>query len=144
MDSSFFTFNVLLSNPADFEGGEIYIFSPQQTQKHFARHETMSTGQKDAWVHGLDEQLPKVAGYGCGDTLAFTGDRHLHGTLPVTGGERVVLTFFFERLPGAAGAMGRRCDGCGAWRERADYSKKQCRRRRPSARAPTLRLGPEG
>ena len=63
MDSSFFTFNVLLSNPADFEGGEIYIFSPQQTQKHFARHETMSTGQKDAWVHGLDEQLPKVAGY---------------------------------------------------------------------------------
>ena len=25
-------------------------------------------------------QLPIVEGYGCGDVLAFTGDRHLHGT----------------------------------------------------------------
>ena len=45
-----------------------------------------------------------------------------------------MLTFFFERL--AADAMGRRCDGCGAWRERADYSKKQCRRRPSGAPAP--------
>jgi len=56
VDSSFFTFNVLLSNPADFEGGEIYIFTPQQTQKHFSRHEGMTTVQKDAWVGKLSPQ----------------------------------------------------------------------------------------
>jgi hypothetical protein len=49
-------------------------------------------------TQGHDE-LPVVTGYGRGDTLAFTGDRHFHGTLPTTAGERVVLTFFFEILP---------------------------------------------
>lgn len=124
VDSSFFTFNVLLSDPADFEGGEIYIFTPQQTQLHFQRHEAMSTAQKDDWVGGHAE-LPTVAGYGLGDTLAFTGDRHLHGTLPVRSGERVVLTFFFERL--TSDAMGRHCSGCGEWCERCDFSKTQWR-----------------
>ena len=79
LDSSFFTFNVLLSQPKAFEGGGIYIFDPQQTQKHFARHEAMTTEQKQAWVLA-QERLPIVEGYGCGDVLAFTGDRHLHGT----------------------------------------------------------------
>ena len=124
VDSSFFTFNVLLSAQGDFEGGEIYIFTPQQTQKHFERHEVMSTEQKENWVAG-HAQLPTVAGYGRGDTLAFTGDRHLHGTLPVRGGERVVLTFFFERL--AEDAMGRHCLDCGEWCERYDFSKAQWR-----------------
>ena len=76
----------MLSNPVDFEGGEIYMLTPQNTQKHFTKHESMSTEQKAAWVTG-HEALPCVADYGCGDTLAFTGDRHLHGTLPVSHGQ---------------------------------------------------------
>ena len=60
-------------------GESVVIFDPQQTQKHFARHEAMTTEQKQAWVLA-QEQLPIVEGYGCGDVLAFTGDRHLHGT----------------------------------------------------------------
>ena len=51
VDSSFFTFNVLLSDPDDFEGGEIYIFTPQQTQKHFGRHEGMNTVRKLRVLH---------------------------------------------------------------------------------------------
>ncbi|GMI02388.1 hypothetical protein TrVE_jg14464 [Triparma verrucosa] len=125
VDSSFCTYNVLVSDPLAFKGGEIYIFTPAQTQKHFERHEAMSTKQKDDWVGG-HAQLPTVEGYGQGDTLAFTGDRHLHGTLPVTWGERVVLTFFFERL--GDDAKGQSCSSCGEWRERYDYSKKQLRR----------------
>jgi hypothetical protein len=124
VDSSFFTYNVLVSDPRAFEGGEIYIFTPKQTQEHFERHEAMSTRQKDDWVGG-HARLPVVEGYGQGDVLAFTGDRHLHGTLPVTAGERVVLTFFFEKL--GEGAMGRSCAGCGEWRERREFSKKQLR-----------------
>eukprot|EP01043_Picozoa_sp_COSAG02_P007885 COSAG02_NODE_244_length_27402_cov_41.050397_3_plen_301_part_00 len=114
LDSSFFTFNVLLSDPDDFDGGEIYIFTPQQTAKHFGRHETMTTEQKDAWVRSNDA-LPIVRGYCRGDVLAFTGDRHLHGTLPTTRGERVVLTFFFEHLTDES--MGRHCSECHEWCE---------------------------
>tara|TARA_B110001452_G_scaffold263885_1_gene266010 strand:+ start:628 stop:1710 length:1083 start_codon:yes stop_codon:yes gene_type:complete len=124
VDSSFFTFNVLLSDPGDFEGGEIYIFTPQETQRHFERHEAMSTAQKETWVGG-HAQLPTVEGYTQGDTLAFTGDRHLHGTLPVRSGERVVLTIFFERL--TADAMGRHCSDCGEWCERYEFSRTQWR-----------------
>ena len=125
VDASFFTFNVLLSDPSsDFEGGEIYIFTPQQTQKHFERHEAMSTAQKEGWVNG-HAQLPTVEGYGRGDTLAFTGDRHLHGTLPVRSGERVVITFFFEKLN--EDEMGRHCSDCGEWCERFEFSKTQWR-----------------
>ena len=51
--------------------------------------------------------LQVIQGYGRGDVLAFTGDHHLHGTLPTTAGERVVVTFFFEVL--TEDAMGR-CD----------------------------------
>ena len=85
LDSSFFTFNILLSDPEDFDGGDFYLFSPQQTQEHLASHDNMTTAQKQEWVMGHSE-LPVVAGYGCGDTLAFSGDHHLHGTLPVKGG----------------------------------------------------------
>ena len=68
LDSSFFTFNVLLSDPAEFQGGQIYIFTPQETQKRFTRHESMTTEQKDAWVLGRasTQTLPVVSGYGCG------------------------------------------------------------------------------
>ena len=77
----------------------------------------MTSEQKDAWVsshHGL----PIVQDYCRGDVLAFTGDRHLHGTLPTTNGERVVLTFFFELL--AEEAMGRHCAECHVWCEVSD------------------------
>jgi hypothetical protein len=125
LDSSFFTFNILLSDPASFEGGDIYIFTPLRTQQHSARHESMSTQQKAAWIDAQQGQLPVVAGYSCGDVLAFTGDRHLHGTLPVTGGERAVMTFFFDKL--TEQEMGRWCVVCGEWRERYEFSKKQLR-----------------
>jgi hypothetical protein len=114
VDSSFFTFNILLSDPGDFDGGEIYIFNPSATQKLFGRHESMSTEQKDAWVDSNDA-LPIVRGYGRGDVLAFTGNRHLHGTLPTTRGERVVLTFFFDLLTDES--MGRHCSECHEWSE---------------------------
>ena len=126
LDSSFFTFNILLTDPAEFEGGEIYIFTPLQTQKHFTRHESMSTEQKAAWVAAQRSQLPIVTGYSRGDVLAFTGDRHLHGTLPVTAGERAVMTFFFDKLTDEE--MGRYCVDCGEWRERCEFSKNQLRK----------------
>jgi hypothetical protein len=75
---------------------------------------------------GSHEHLPVVQGYGCGDILAFTGDRHLHGTLPTTAGERVVVTFFFEVL--TVDSMGRHCSDCHAWCERCEYSKTQWRK----------------
>ena len=95
-DDNFFTIAILLSSINDFSGGELYIFNTSKTTQYMKIYEDMDNTEKDQFIKNY-KKLP-VINYNQGDMVAYTGDTHLHGTLPVTQGERYVLIFFFDKL----------------------------------------------
>ena len=94
-DDNFFTIGILLSSINDFNGGELYIFNTKNTQKYQAIND-LDNEEKDKFIKNY-KNLP-ILNYNQGDMVAYTGDTHLHGTLPVTDGERYVLIFFFDKI----------------------------------------------
>lgn len=91
-DTSTYSYNFLLSSTRDFEGGDLYIFDRPMTNilKEFIRG--MSPIEIDKYIASY-ENLPIVK-FEQGDMISYRGDKHLHGTLPVTKGERYLLSFF--------------------------------------------------
>ena len=96
-DSNFFTITYLLSDTSNFEGGEFYMYSKQQTKQLENKIDKYSPKQKDKFVqheHKISH-LP-IINSELGDQMVFSGEEHYHGILPVTAGERYVLIFFFD------------------------------------------------
>mmetsp|Transcript_20443 Transcript_20443/g.40477 ORF Transcript_20443/g.40477 Transcript_20443/m.40477 type:complete len:330 (-) Transcript_20443:110-1099(-) len=88
-DTSAATANILLSDPGDFTGGELYVLGNE--------HSTVDTLSPKEMKKVLpDETLRKryAATYQQGQCLMHLG-RRMHGVLPVTGGVRYTLIFMF-------------------------------------------------
>jgi hypothetical protein len=96
-DGSYLTMSFLLSDTNDFEGGEIYIFdkksSKEVTNWSDADYESNEVRENFITSH---PNLP-ILDYQQGDLAVYTGGTNYHGTLPITSGERYILTFFSEK-----------------------------------------------
>jgi hypothetical protein len=87
--------NVLLSNTSDVDGGELYIFDRKSSREMGDRYlHQMPEEMIDEYI-ATHPNLPIVP-YEQGDAIEYSGDKHLHGTLPVTKGTRYMLAFFYK------------------------------------------------
>jgi hypothetical protein len=97
-DDSDMTMSFLLSNVKDFKGGELYVFSPEESKKIDKLEEGVPesdlVGVRKRIVDSYDT-LP-IQKYKQGDLIVYPGKYLMHGTLPVTSGKRYVLTYFFN------------------------------------------------
>lgn len=96
-DANRLSINILLSDIKDYKGGEFYIFNHKQTRKYHSFYEKELEGnenKKEEFIQSFP-QLP-ILNMNQGDCIIYEGDKHLHGVLPVTKGERYILSFFFD------------------------------------------------
>ena len=95
-DDSYLTMSFLLSDTKDFEGGEIYIFDTKSSDEietwSDADYDSDEVREKFVNSH---PNLP-ILDYQQGDLAVYTGGKIYHGTLPITSGERYILTFFLD------------------------------------------------
>lgn len=96
-DGSYLTMSFLLSDTKDFEGGEIYIFDTKSSKEIDNWNDTdyESNEVREKFVNSYPN-LP-ILDYQQGDLAVYTGGKNYHGTLPITSGERYILTFFTEK-----------------------------------------------
>jgi hypothetical protein len=96
-DEGYLTMSFLLSDTKDFEGGEIYIFDTKSSDEietwSDADYDSDEVREKFVNSH---PNLP-ILDYQQGDLAVYTGGKNYHGTLPVKGGERYILTFFLDK-----------------------------------------------
>ena len=90
LDDNHLTMSFLLSDTRNFKGGELYIFDTNESNK---LDMNLTVKERDRFVNSY-KNLPIVP-YSQGDVSVYTGGIHAHGILPVTKGERYILTFFF-------------------------------------------------
>ena len=96
LDQSNFTVSFILSDKNEYEGGELFIFSKEETKKY--DHLTLTSTPRyirDEFVRN-HKKLP-VVNYEQGDMISYNGKDYLHGVLPITKGVRYTLIFFFEK-----------------------------------------------
>lgn len=93
-DSSIQSFNVMVSSTQDFDGGEFFIFDKSMTKLLNELFIDMTPLDIDNCIASY-VNLP-IMRLEQGDMISYEGEKHLHGTLPVTSGERYVLAFFSE------------------------------------------------
>jgi len=87
------TINILLSDPRDFEGGDLYIFNKNNTNKILKQHGgDMNIKQRKQFIKECSN-MP-VLNLRQGDAVFYKGCELLHGVMPVTSGKRYVLGFF--------------------------------------------------
>ena len=87
--------NILLSKTSDVDGGQLYIFDRKSSEDMSERYlHQMPEDMIDAYI-SAHPNLPIVP-YEQGDAVEYRGNKHLHGTLPVTRGTRYMLAFFFK------------------------------------------------
>ena len=96
-DGSYLTMSFLLSDTKDFEGGEIYIFDTKSSKEidNWSDTDYESNEVREKFVNSYPN-LP-ILDYQQGDLAVYTGGKNYHGTLPITSGERYILTFFTEK-----------------------------------------------
>jgi hypothetical protein len=96
-DGSYLTMSFLLSDTNDFEGGEIYIFDKKSSNEinNWSDADYESNEVREKFVNSYPN-LP-ILDYQQGDLAVYTGGTNYHGTLPITSGERYILTFFSEK-----------------------------------------------
>ena len=96
-DGSYLTMSFLLSDTKDFEGGEIYIFDTKSSKEidNWSDTDYESNEVREKFVNSYPN-LP-ILDYQQGDLAVYTGGKNYHGTLPVKGGERYILTFFLDK-----------------------------------------------
>ena len=95
-DDSYLTMSFLLSDTKDFEGGEIYIFDTKSSREidNWSDADYDSDEVREKFVNS-HPNLP-ILDYQQGDLAVYTGGKIYHGTLPITSGERYILTFFLD------------------------------------------------
>lgn len=86
-DECSYTHNILLSDPNEYEGGDFYFY--EDSSDPVLRKITRSDFTDFANVKLPIIQMKQ------GEVISYEGIRHVHGVLPVTKGERYVLTYFF-------------------------------------------------
>ena len=96
-DDSYITMSILLSDTKDFEGGELYVFDSKESIDIDNWDDTFytPTSNREKFVNS-HPNLP-ILDYQQGDLAVYTGGKNYHGTLPMTSGERYILTFFFDK-----------------------------------------------
>ena len=96
-DEGYLTMSFLLSDTKDFEGGEIYIFDTKSSDEidNWSDADYDSDEVREKFVNS-HPNLP-ILDYQQGDLAVYTGGKNYHGTLPVKGGERYILTFFLDK-----------------------------------------------
>ena len=96
-DGSYLTMSFLLSDTKDFEGGEIYVFDSKESTKidNWDDKFYEETSNRENFITS-HPNLP-ILDYQQGDLAVYTGGKNYHGTLPVKGGERYILTFFLDK-----------------------------------------------
>ena len=91
-DENEMTTSFLLSKQNEVEGGELYIFNREMTNKYrYINYKPPHI--KNEFIRNF-KGLPVIE-YDQGDMLSYKGKRHLHGVLPVTKGVRYTISFFF-------------------------------------------------
>jgi hypothetical protein len=95
-DEGYLTMSFLLSDTKDFEGGEIYIFDTKSSDEidNWSDADYDSDEVREKFVNS-HPNLP-ILDYQQGDLAVYTGGKSYHGTLPITSGERYILTFFLD------------------------------------------------
>jgi len=96
LDENFLTMSILLSDTKNFEGGDLYVFDLDTSKKieEWRVKENTETEDDENFIKNY-KNLPLV-NYRQGDLAVYTGGDNFHGTLPITRGERYILTFFFK------------------------------------------------
>lgn len=95
-DDNRVTASFLLSKTSDFSGGQLYVFSLKESKKlDLIDHIIPMTIQRRNTLIDNYKNLP-ILKYEQGDMVKYPGGTRMHGTLPVTSGERYVLTYFFN------------------------------------------------
>ena len=96
-DDSYLTMSFLLSDTKDFEGGEIYIFDSNGSTEIEKWDDNFyeETSNRENFITS-HPNLP-ILDYQQGDLAVYTGGKNYHGTLPIKGGERYILTFFLDK-----------------------------------------------
>lgn len=96
-DDSYLTMSFLLSDTKDFEGGELYVFDSKESieidnwdDKFYEK-----TSNRENFINS-HPNLP-ILDYQRGDLAVYTGGKNYHGILPITSGERYILTFFLDK-----------------------------------------------
>jgi hypothetical protein len=88
------TASFLLSSAKDFGGGKFYIFNEEDSEK-LSGLSNKSVKKRDAFIQKNIDTLP-LLNLLQGDMVWFKSMTHLHGTLPITCGERYILTIFYS------------------------------------------------
>lgn len=96
-DSCDYTTSFLLSDTKDFEGCEYYMFD-KITSMNLVEIANSGVDARDYFIKN-HKNLP-IHDYQQGDMVKFEGQTHYHGTLPLTKGERYVLTIFYDQKSG--------------------------------------------
>ncbi len=93
LDDNYLTMSFLLSEPSEFDGGDLYIFDLKKSNAVDALGE-ITLEEDEEYIRNY-KKLPIVDNRR-GDLAVYTGGINYHGTLPITRGERYILTFFFS------------------------------------------------
>lgn len=95
-DDNHTTMSFLLSDTKDFMGGELYVFTLEESKKLdlIDQKIPMTIKRRNTLIDNY-KNLP-ILKYEQGDMVKYPGGTRMHGTLPVTSGERYVLTYFFN------------------------------------------------
>tara|TARA_R110002074_G_scaffold278019_1_gene449541 strand:+ start:270 stop:911 length:642 start_codon:yes stop_codon:yes gene_type:complete len=96
-DDSYITMSFLLSDTKDFEGGELYVFDSKDSIEidNWDDKFYTPTSNREKFVNS-HPNLP-ILDYQQGDLAVYTGGKNYHGILPITSGERYILTFFLDK-----------------------------------------------
>ncbi len=96
-DDSYITMSFLLSDTKDFEGGELYVFDSKDSNEidNWDDKFYTPTSNRENFVNS-HPNLP-ILDYQQGDLAVYTGGKNYHGILPITSGERYILTFFLDK-----------------------------------------------
>lgn len=96
LDDNYLTMSFLISDTRNFKGGELYVFDIHESNTIFEIDKTtdITIDIRNNFINN-HKNLP-ILNYNQGDVTVYTGGIHMHGTLPVTHGERYVLTYFFK------------------------------------------------
>lgn len=89
-DQNLFTVSILLTDEREFKGGEFYMLNSRESEYIMKKYPNIKSFEKK------NRHLFTKLKYDKGDMLAFEGNKHLHGVLPLKQGERYVLTYFIS------------------------------------------------